>query len=599
MPDDIVLKVVLESDLADKSVGDLKRDFKDLTRQINETKIGTAEYKSTLASLGIVKGGLEDLKQQIKALNPERQFAAFAKVGSTVASGFAAAQAATALFGKENEDLMKVLVRVQAATALASGLQGLAGFGKALQTAGMALKAFALTNPFTAIAVGIVAVIALIAKFTDGLWGASKSYQANVDAANKQLGIEQKKLESITLQENILRLQGKSEKEILEAKIKQTDEVIRASEASLISTKEQINAQIEVAKRNRDVLEGYIKLVSAPLTLLLKGIDLAGEALGKQFGLVDKFAGGLAEMVFDPKAMEDEGLKTIEAAEKSLAELKDQRAGFQIAINKIDQEATKKTEDEATKKLKEIKEFLDEKKKIEQENINEKYAFEKKAEEDAINEKLSNEKLSRNLAGLQQAQADADVDAEKTKRREAMIKEFKEMVASQSFKAIGELALAFAGKSEASQRHAFAINKAAGIASTTIDTFIAAQKAYASQVLPGDPSSVIRGYVAAALVTAQGLARVAIIAKTQFGGTSGGNGPSPGSGGGGAPSISSLQAQENTFQKTQSTQTQTNEQGDFTGFQGAGARPIRAYVVETEISAVQSNVRNIEERSKY
>lgn len=594
MPDDIVLKVVLESDLADKSVGDLKRDFKDLTRQINETKIGTAEYKSTLASLGIVKGGLEDLKQQIKALNPERQFAAFAKVGSTVASGFAAAQAATALFGKENEDLMKVLVRVQAATALASGLQGLAGFGKALQTAGMALKAFALTNPFTAIAVGIVAVIALIAKFTDGLWGASKSYQANVDAANKQLGIEQKKLESITLQENILRLQGKSEKEILEAKIKQTDEVIRASEASLISTKEQINAQIEVAKRNRDVLEGYIKLVSAPLTLLLKGIDLAGEALGKQFGLVDKFAGGLAEMVFDPKAMEDEGLKTIEAAEKSLAELKDQRAGFQIAINKIDQEATKKTEDEATKKLKEIKEFLDEKKKIEQENINEKYAFEKKAEEDAINEKLS-----RNLAGLQQAQADADVDAEKTKRREAMIKEFKEMVASQSFKAIGELALAFAGKSEASQRHAFAINKAAGIASTTIDTFIAAQKAYASQVLPGDPSSVIRGYVAAALVTAQGLARVAIIAKTQFGGTSGGNGPSPGSGGGGAPSISSLQAQENTFQKTQSTQTQTNEQGDFTGFQGAGARPIRAYVVETEISAVQSNVRNIEERSKY
>src|SRR3990167_341676 len=594
MPDDIVLKVVLESDLADKSVGDLKRDFKDLTRQINETKIGTAEYKSTLASLGIVKGGLEDLKQQIKALNPERQFAAFAKVGSTVASGFAAAQAATALFGKENEDLMKVLVRVQAATALASGLQGLAGFGKALQTAGMALKAFALTNPFTAIAVGIVAVIALIAKFTDGLWGASKSYQANVDAANKQLGIEQKKLESITLQENILRLQGKSEKEILEAKIKQTDEVIRASEASLISTKEQINAQIEVAKRNRDVLEGYIKLVSAPLTLLLKWIDLAGEALGKQFGLVDKFAGGLAEMVFDPKAMEDEGLKTIEAAEKSLAELKDQRAGFQIAINKIDQEATKKTEDEATKKLKEIKEFLDEKKKIEQENINEKYAFEKKAEEDAINEKLS-----RNLAGLQQAQADADVDAEKTKRRETMIKEFKEMVASQSFKAIGELALAFAGKSEASQRHAFAINKAAGIASTTIDTFIAAQKAYASQVLPGDPSSVIRGYVAAALVTAQGLARVAIIAKTQFGGTSGGNGPSPGSGGGGAPSISSPQAQENTFQKTQSTQTQTNEQGDFTGFQGAGARPIRAYVVETEISAVKSNVRNIEERSKY
>src|SRR3990167_4509980 len=98
MADEIVLKLVLESDLANKSVGELKQDFKDLTQQLNNTTVGTKEYKDTLQSLGVVKGGLQDLKQQIIALNPERQIASIARLGSTVASGFAAARGAAALF---------------------------------------------------------------------------------------------------------------------------------------------------------------------------------------------------------------------------------------------------------------------------------------------------------------------------------------------------------------------------------------------------------------------------------------------------------------------------------------------------------------------
>src|SRR3990167_1687811 len=132
MADEIAYKIIVESDLANKSVGELKQDFKDLTDQINKTKVGSDDYKASLQSLGVVKGGLQDLKQQIAALNPEKTVAAFAKVGSTVASGFAAGQAAVALFGGESEDLMKVLVKVQAATALASGMQGLTGMTKAL-----------------------------------------------------------------------------------------------------------------------------------------------------------------------------------------------------------------------------------------------------------------------------------------------------------------------------------------------------------------------------------------------------------------------------------------------------------------------------------
>jgi hypothetical protein len=75
---------------------------------------------------------------------------------------------------------------------------------------------------------------------------------------------------------------------------------------------------------------------------------------------------------------------------------------------------------------------------------------------------------------------------------------------------------AFAGKSEASQKKAFQRNKALQIAQTSIETFKAAQGAYTSQLIPGDPSSVPRAVIAAAAAVAAGLANVAKIKATSF-----------------------------------------------------------------------------------
>jgi hypothetical protein len=38
--------------------------------------------------------------------------------------------------------------------------------------------------------------------------------------------------------------------------------------------------------------------------LLLKGIDLAGKALGKDFGLAKGFTGSIAGLIFDPVKVE-------------------------------------------------------------------------------------------------------------------------------------------------------------------------------------------------------------------------------------------------------------------------------------------------------
>ena len=70
-------------------------------------------------------------------------------------------------------------------------------------------------------------------------------------------------------------------------------------------------------------------------------------------------------------------------------------------------------------------------------------------------------------------------------------------------------------KQEAIARKQFNTTKAFNIAMATADTYMAAQKAYLSQ-LQLDPTSPIRAKIAAAVAVASGLARVAAISRTQF-----------------------------------------------------------------------------------
>ena len=139
--------------------------------------------------------------------------------------------------------------------------------------------------------------------------------------------------------------------------------------------------------------------------------------------------------------------------------------------------------------------------------------------------------------------------------------------------AIGNLTGAFAGKSEKSQKRAFNIQKAAGIASATIDTYKSAQAAFASA---GNP---ILGAVFAAIAVAAGIANITKIAKTKF------------EGGGGAGSVSSPSA---TASAGSITTPEFNIVGGNTANQLAtlGQQPVQAYVVSGEVSSAQSLDRN-------
>ena len=127
-----------------------------------------------------------------------------------------------------------------------------------------------------------------------------------------------------------------------------------------------------------------------------------------------------------------------------------------------------------------------------------------------------------------------------------------------------------------------AAGKAAAVAATTIDTYLGAQKAYTSQLIPGDPSSPIRAAIAAGVAVAGGIANVAAILRTPTPGTSSG-------GGGSAPSRPAIPSFDPAEALGGAAEADTSEQnvqtlGEQTGSTGGA---IRAYVVSDEMTSQQ------------
>jgi chemotaxis protein histidine kinase CheA len=193
------------------------------------------------------------------------------------------------------------------------------------------------------------------------------------------------------------------------------------------------------------------------------------------------------------------------------------------------------------------------------------------------------EELDRLKATEEEKQKVKDFYAKKTKKLKKEEADFEKLmqkevsdanlqVASQALGAISQLV----GENTAA-------GKAAAVAATTIDTYLGAQKAYTSQLIPGDPSSPIRAAIAAGVAVAGGIANVAAILKTPTPGTS--------SGGGGSaptrPSIPAFNPEEALGAAAAADTSEENIQtlGEQTG--STGGAVIRAYVVSDEMTSQQ------------
>ena len=599
-----------------------KPDFKSMKSEIKELTIAaqqavmqfgefSPEAQKAEKALAGARDQMEDFNDRVKAVNPDK-FSKINTVVQGVASGFAAAQGAMALFGNESKDFEKTMIKLQGAMALAQGLEGLgkieqqfkAIFADVVSGAKKAFAAIKAGIGSTGIGLILVALGAIVA-----YWDEIKEAVSGVDSEQRKLladakaqeKVEQGKLDTLNAQDNLLKLQGLTEEEILKLKIQQTSAVITQLEAQLAAQETMKQSQIDAAQRNQDILRGVIQFLSYPLTLLLMTIDKVGEALGQDFGLEEAYSKGVAKMVFDPKEVAEEADAAIAETKKQLNTLKNTNAGYQLSINAIHTKAKedkKKINDDADKKEKDrLKKFNDdiasaeasardaERQKAlayltdEGERIQQQFSNKLAALQDAKAEELkvigdnaaaiaAVEQKYRDLEivaiaetdkaelDLQQKNVDAALKIdEEAKAKQKVIddkaKEDKELHEQQMRDLVLDSLMSTIGTltalntqhdnlSEAAAKKSFERQKALGIAEALISTYFTAQKAYESQFKPADTTSPIRGTIAAAIAVAQGLAKVAIIRNKTYTSKSAGAAPSGGGqmSGGGIPQMS-------------------------------------------------------------
>jgi len=170
----------------------------------------------------------------------------------------------------------------------------------------------------------------------------------------------------------------------------------------------------------------------------------------------------------------------------------------------------------------------------------------------------------------------AKLDEDAAKKKQDLLNSQLDAV-KQGLSSIANIAELFAGKSKASQKRAFNVQKATNIATAAIDTFMSAQSAYKSLVGVPVVGPVIAPIAAAGAIAA-GLMNIKKIKATQFeGGTPPSDNSVPTAPTGGEP------------QAPQFNVVGNNGMNQLAQLQ---QQPIQAYVVSSEMTSAQSLERN-------
>jgi HAMP domain-containing protein len=346
----------------------------------------TQAYKELLSEVGQMKKIQMETTIQI-----DRAAAGFTgklTVGiQRVAAAYQVGMAATQMFGVESEKAQKIMAQLQAVMAFTQGLEqlkqltvGMNLFGKSGISA---LSGIQKAIVATGIGALVVAVGLLVAYWEDivkliGLGG--NEQEELVKSAENRVKLAQDELDVFDMSVNSLKLQGKSEKEILKLRMEKIDAIIKEQEIYISALEERRRVEIENAKQNKAITEGIIRgmiefstlalrLIAAPIDILIATVNKVSDVLG--FGkittssinaeitklnttLSEKAAG----LIFDPEKIAEEGQASIDEAKSKLNKLISDRDGMRLQIQGIEKqevENSKSSEEEKQQKLQELR----------------------------------------------------------------------------------------------------------------------------------------------------------------------------------------------------------------------------------------------------
>ena len=382
MAQEIDINLNVNAQQADKSLGSLKSQLREAQAEVQtlSDKFGATSREAVNAAraAAVLKDRIGDAKSLTDAFNPDAKFRSLSASLSGVAGGFVAYQGALGLAGVESKKLQEQLLKVQSAMALAQGLQALGEARDSFQQLGAVAKnVFAgIKNAIGATGIGLLVVAAgAIYAYWDDIKEAvngvsSEQKKLNV-LAEKNVQIANENLKSAKSMDDTLKLQGKSEKQILDIKIKATQAAIDSNISRVKGLQLTNKLEEEAAQRNYERLKSFIDFVSIPQRVVFESaavainklIDLANKIPGIEIkGKIDeKFASKatdyITKLAFDPAKTKAEGAANLKETQNAIKDLENERDGY---INKKNEKGDKdsdKTEDKKKEQLDALKDL--------------------------------------------------------------------------------------------------------------------------------------------------------------------------------------------------------------------------------------------------
>ena len=338
-------KRTIELEIQDNTKS-LKAQYKEAVIELQ--KVSAAYGETSDEAIQAAKAAAE-LKDQIgftndlvNSFNPDAKFNALSKSFGGVLDGFQAVQGGLGLIGVEGEAVQEAMLRVQSAMAFSQGLQGVMEAkdsfkqlgtvaketfkslssesslaGKATSALGPVWKAVGLSGKTalsgiragiaaTGIGLLVVALGAVVAYWDDikaAVGGVSGEMQKNLQLSHEQVANAQTEVELFDLQENSLKLQGKSEEEILKIRQGKLKVLAKEQEEEIKLAENKKNLEVEAAKRNKEFLSLYIQSVTIGIgfalysvTAVIDGISNGIVFLGKK---INSFSQGFQSIMID------------------------------------------------------------------------------------------------------------------------------------------------------------------------------------------------------------------------------------------------------------------------------------------------------------
>ena len=614
---ELALEINLDSKEAIQSAKNLKQQFTEVEDKLFELagagKRNTAEFKKAQLEAAALKQEIDNINTSLDTLKPEAIGAAFSNVANGLASGFAGAQGAMALFGAEGEDLQKTLVKVQSAMAIAEGINGLKGLKKGFQLLGDVIKA----NPILLIASIIISIgtalfalkdkIKIIGVYFDLLgavidtvvqagkdfldwiglstFAAEEQAEAIIASAKKQqealtqryddeiamakaagkntFELEQKKqvaiLQSAKTQIEALKSVAKSQGKWTEEQLTQLNELGKVIHDASIQIKiNNITQQKEETDKQKDAYNERLKDTDEYNKKMFAYAQARADAINKEADAYDAMRKKQKEQ---QKAAKEQGQKDAEEIAANMIKEMNDAALIEAEINQI------KNQNSLDSQIA----YLTTKRDIELQN-----------EKLTADEKLRiNAEYEKNVSDLKTANFQQQLQL--TQQAIAATQALTDLAFDHQLRQ----AAGNAKKEKEIKKKQFQVNKAFSVAQIILNTIMGITQAISSSPPP-------LSWVLAGINSAMGTAATIKALTTKFddGGASGGMGGIAMGGNIGAAGGGVNVAPPST------NSTLLNADGSIKKQQGMSQPTVKAIVTETDITQTQKRVNSIEETSK-